>query len=102
MAFGLPASFQTEHDLLGSRQTARDAIVYAFELVGWNYVMIDVDHFRAKVPPNHSSWGEIVTVSLDTPGYLQIKSHCRSPIQFFDWGKNRRNVDQFLTYFSHK
>ena len=45
------------------------------------------------------SWGENFTVSLMSPGIIEISSSCRSPLQVFDWGKNRRNVDQFLAYF---
>jgi hypothetical protein len=102
MAFGFPASYEVKHDLVGSRQTARDAVVYAFELVGWDYAMIDPYHFRARVRMTGMSYGEIVIVSLAVPGSLKIISAGRWPLQVFDWGKNKRNVKQFLVYFSAK
>jgi len=43
---------------------------------------------------NFSSWGEDITVQLGPDGYLEsIKSKCSFPLQLFDWGKNRENVD---------
>ena len=102
MAFGFPASYETQLDRLGSRHAAREATVYAFDLLGWKYEILSVDIFRATVPITPLGWGEIFVVSLETPDLVEIRSSCRYPLQFFDWGKNCRNVDEFLSHFSGK
>jgi hypothetical protein len=98
MAFGFPASFQVERDLAGSRQNARSAIIHAFDVLRWPYEMEDKDTFRVSLSANVLSWGENVSVSIE-PGIVRIKSICKLPTQVFDWGKNKQNVKQFLTYF---
>ena len=101
MAFGFPAQYETRRDLVGDRRAARSAVVYAFELLGWNYTEKNVDHFSSPVPMSPLSWEGTFTVSLDE-GEVVIRSVCRSPLTLFDWGKNKRNVDQFLAHFSQK
>lgn len=102
MAFGFPAAYAMQSDLTSSRHVAREAVVYAFELLEWHHEITDADNFRAQVPISGSSWGENFTVSLETPGVAIIRSVCRYPLQLFDWGKNRQNVDRFLAHFSPK
>jgi hypothetical protein len=99
MAFGFPASFQIERDLAGSRQNARSAIIHAFDVLRWPYEMEDKDTFRVSLSANVLSWGENVSVSIE-PGIVRIKSICKLPTQVFDWGRNKQNVKQFLTYFT--
>lgn len=49
---------------------------------------------------NPLSWGETVTISLDEDDSVTVRSACRNPLQLFDWGQNKRNVDQFISLFS--
>ena len=99
MAFGLPAAYETEIDLVGSRQTARSAILATLELAGWSFVSPESDFFIAQVPMSGLSWGETFTISLADEGIARIRSACHG-FQLFDWGKNRKNVDHFLAIFS--
>lgn len=101
MALGFPASYKEEIDLTACREIARDAAVYAFQALGWAFEVESFDRFSAKVPISASSWGETITVSLETPGAITIRSVCRVP-QFFDWGKNKRNVEEFVAHFAPK
>ena len=101
MAFGFPALYSEHCSLTGSRQAAREAIIYTFELLGWDYVMTASDDFLAKVPISGMSWGETFTVSLATEGVAEIRSACHQ-FQLFDWGKNRQNVDRFRAHFLQK
>jgi hypothetical protein len=101
MAIGLPASYEIEIDLIGDRQAARNAVVYSFDILGWKYSTSDLDHFQTTTSINPSSWGERVSVALED-GSIKIRSVCRSPIQIFDWGKNKQNVDRFLIHYSQK
>jgi hypothetical protein len=98
MAFGFPASFQIERELAGSRQNARGAVIHALDVLQWPYQMEGKDIFRVSLAANILSWGENVVVSLE-PGIVKIKSICKLPTQVFDWGRNKQNVKQFLTYF---
>ncbi len=101
MAFRFPPSYEAQPSLTGSRQAARDAIIYTLELLGWDYVMPDSDFFVARVRMSGMSWGETFTVSLTAEGVAEIRSSC-SQFQLFDWGKNKQNVDRFLVHFSQK
>ena len=101
MAFGFPASYETQCDLVGARRAAREALEYTFNILGWDYEMVNPNLFRAKVSLTSNSWGETFTVSLETPDVVEIKSACNF-FQLFDWGKNKNNVDQFLAHFSQK
>jgi hypothetical protein len=101
MAFGFPASYKVERELLGDRQTAREAVTYALDALEWPYSAADRDHFRATVPMNMMSWGETIFISI-TDGRIAIRSVCSLPLQLFDWGKNKQNVEQFLARFSPK
>ena len=98
MAIGLPASYEIEVDLTGGRSAARDAVESTFQLLGWEFDLIDDQSYIAKVGLSGASWGETLTVSLVEEGVLRIRSACA--FQVIDWGKNRRNVDQFLGIFS--
>jgi hypothetical protein len=98
MGVGFPAKYATEIVLHGSRAAARDSIVATFELLGWHIEVAAPDTYVAKVGMTGGSWGETVTVSLANEGMLEIRSTCY--FQVIDWGKNRRNVNQFLELFS--
>ena len=102
MSFGFPASYKTQFDLTGTRQTAREAIVYTFQLLEWKYEVVNQDLFLAKIPMSGSSWGESFSVSLANPGVAEIQSVCRYPLQLFDWGKNKLNVREFVAHFGPK
>lgn len=101
MSFGFPAFYETQQEFTGERDAARAAVIYAFELLGWDFTPEDPNHFRATVPVNMASWGETLTVGL-AAGQVTVRSACTMPFQLIDWGKNRQNVEQFLAHFSPK
>lgn len=49
-----------------------------------------------------SSWGEVITITLTPVGEEQVKvevlSKCGFPLQLFDWGKNKENVNAIMQY----
>ena len=102
MAIGFPASFFQGVELTVPRENARVAIDYAFELLGWNVLRADRETFEARVPMSGLSWGERIRVSIAEPGRIEVRSVCSYPLQLFDWGKNRRNVAQFIELFELK
>lgn len=99
MAFGFPAYHCVRLSLLGSRQAARDAVVFSLDAAGWRYSEVSDGVFKAKVGLNGWSWGERLTVTLEEPNHITIESKCVYPLQCLDWGKNKQNVDLFLVHF---
>ncbi len=102
MAIGFPASYKTQVDLDGPRQRGREAAIYSFEILGWRYEMVNLDLYRAKIPINLMTWGETITVDFSVPDVVIVESKCTFPMQIIDWGRNRRNVNEFLSHFSSK
>lgn len=49
----------------------------------------------AYFPYSFGSYGEWLIVDIYEEE-LVVLSHCRRRLQLVDWGKNRRNVEQFL------
>jgi hypothetical protein len=105
MLFGFRPSYQTELPMLGDRRSARDAVIYAFDVLGWNYLTAGPDHFRAEVIKGGAKiwgWDEMFSVSV---GEATIKVKSSSGfwiIPRFDGSKNQKNVEQFMVHFSHK
>ncbi len=99
MAFGFPAKYSETVEYPGATRDAfRDAAVYAFEILGWEYVESSAGDHVVTMGMSLNSWGERFTVSFQRPGFVLIESRCFMP-QMVDWGKNRNNVKQFLTHF---
>lgn len=96
--FGFPAKYSKRIELNVSRQTAREAIEYTLGLLSWTFSQIDADKFLVRSQLSPFSWGEKITISLTEPGVLYIESKCL-PLQMIDWGKNKKNVNDFLYLF---
>lgn len=95
MAIGFPASYKSEVKFSCSRANAREAIVYSLQSIGWPFDVLGPDSYLAETPLNASSFGENLSVSIFDPDLIVVESSCVW-FQIFDWGKNRRNVDNFL------
>jgi hypothetical protein len=54
--------------------------------------------FTASVPMSLLSWGEEITIRLYQDCF-SIESKCAMPLTLIDWGKNQKNIDQFLAAF---
>lgn len=73
-------------------------LVVAIEAVrklNWNVSFMSETGFIAYSNFSWSSWGEEITVKIDN-GIVSIKSECTGS-QFWDWGKNKTNVDAVLS-----
>lgn len=101
MAFGFPASYEIECELISSRQTARLAVIYAFEALKWRFTSEGRDRYYAQVTSSMTG-GEEVSISLEKPNVIKVKSVCTWPLQLYDWGNNKRNAEQFLGRFTPK
>lgn len=64
---------------------------------GVSGVMTHPGVLTASVNTNWRSWGEKLSVHVDeTPDgtVVRIRSACAFPLQLFDWGKNKDNVQR--------
>ena len=55
----------------------------------------------AKTQISGASWGEKIIIKINDDNSLNIKSKCSFPMQCFDWGKNKDNVNGFIAAFSN-
>jgi hypothetical protein len=55
---------------------------------------------KARAGFSLRSWGENITISVDDGGGLQVTSQCLMPTQIVDYGKNKSNVNRFMTRMS--
>jgi hypothetical protein len=99
MAIGFPASYTVKFEFAGTRGQAREAVRHALSILQWRSQEVTPDLFEAKIAPSVFSWGERFVATL-AEGQIEIRSACSSPLQIFDWSKNRRNVEDFLLHFS--
>ena len=102
MAFGFPPGHVEEIELEVDRDVSRHAIGETFQALGWQYENPFPDSYVAKTQFSTQSWGEKITVFFTENATLKIKSVCYMPMQLFDWGKNKKNVDGFVGLFTAK
>ena len=55
----------------------------------------------AKTQISGASWGEKIIIKINRDNSLNIKSKCSFPMQCFDWGKNKDNVNGFIANFNN-
>ena len=55
----------------------------------------------AKTQISGGSWGEKIIIKINPDNLLNIKSKCSFPMQCFDWGKNKDNVNRFIADFNN-
>jgi hypothetical protein len=100
MAIGFPAQYTEIVPFAADPQTAIETAKSALEELGLRCTQPDPQTLRAKIGINPLSWGEVLLISIEAPNQLRVQSRCK--IQLFDWGKNKRNVHQFLQIFNRK
>ena len=98
MAFGIPP----KHIEIISLEslTKDDFLVIAIESakkLGWNISQKSESGFTAHTKFSLSSWSEEVTVKIEGNN-AELNSKCTGG-QVVDWGKNKRNVNAFISTF---
>ncbi|PKQ69029.1 hypothetical protein BZG01_01610 [Labilibaculum manganireducens] len=98
MAFGFPPkhkeifqldNIDKEHYLLFAIETAKQ--------LNWDVSFINESGFVAYTNFSMVSWSEEVNITIEEKS-VTIKSACTS-IQIFDWGKNKKNINLFVSKF---
>lgn len=62
-------------------------------------VRAEFNTVRASFRISGNSWGEKFAVGFTDTSEgtsMRIISKCAFPLQFFDWGKNKQNVNEFI------
>jgi len=98
MAFGFNPRYQQKIELLDITLPqfmiiAQDTVNY----LGWNVGTKSESSFSARTKMSLSSYGEEISVSVQD-GIATIESRCTGN-QMMDWGKNRKNVEAFVSAF---
>lgn len=99
MAFGITPHFTQKINITDSTE-ARNlvAAIQTAEQLEWKISYISKSGFIANTGFSMSSWSEQITFKVEGQDFT-IKSECAGS-QLFDWGKNKRNVEDFKTAFS--
>lgn len=99
MAVGLSPKYTLDFPLedLTSEQFLTLSIEAAKKL-GWNIGPVSSEGFIAYTQFSMSSWSEEFEVTL-TGSFATLKSECTGN-QVVDWGKNKRNIEDFISTFN--
>jgi len=87
-------------DIVTINLSKKQALVLALEAakkLNWNIVSVSESGFIAYTKFSMSSWSEEVQIKIEV-GNINIKSECTGS-QLIDWGKNRKNIDDFKSIF---
>lgn len=101
VAFGLPAKaeetrrYGLHYDLLNN------AAINAVNALGWRYNTYAPYQFSLRINASFWSWGELVNVNIYGDGTVYVGSQCSFPIQWFDWGKNKKNIARFFAMLDY-
>ena len=96
MALGFPANASESRRFSASPDAIGQAAVGVFQALGWQYTGSTPGLLLGKVGISAMSWGEKLSVAIAPDGTVTVNSAGAFPLQWLDWGKNRRNCLKFL------
>lgn len=100
MPLQFPARYSTElSSELRDTELLQAVAVKTIRDCSWTVDQMVADKVTASTSFNLRSSGESIEVDVLSPSSLRITSKCAMPTQCFDWGKNRKNVEEFAGYF---
>jgi uncharacterized ubiquitin-like protein YukD len=98
MSFGFPAYHVQRYTLaVGASADLRQASRAALQSLKWQIRQEKGEQITVSTDINLLSWGERVVLDFSQQGSVLVRSECSLPTQCFDWGKNKANVQKFLT-----
>ncbi|HEY0544389.1 MAG TPA: hypothetical protein VGC91_03250 [Pyrinomonadaceae bacterium] len=101
MAFGFPARTTSSRTYYLQEDELVAVIESALGNLGWPYQILRGKEFRARTSLSGWSWGEEFKAEILPGGVIQVESRCVYSGQWFDLGKNRRNVETFFALVEH-
>jgi len=100
MAFGFPAYAKGFRRLPFPPDQLCRATADALTALGWPFLAPSPTHFEARISMSMCSWGEKMKIDIAPDSTVNVKSQCAFPLQWFDWGRNSRNVEKFFDQLS--
>jgi hypothetical protein len=97
MAFGFPAYHTEILYKIPRRIDLREYVFKTLARIGWEAHYVSRHTISASVGVSFWSWGENITIEIHPDGPMSVTSSCTLPTQCFDWGKNKKNVNKFIT-----
>ena len=103
MSFGFPA-YHVENIQYKSEFSTEKIIDFIKNTIQTRSFILENNTDRivyAKTQISGLSWGEKIIIKKNEDNSLNIKSKCSFPMQCFDWGKNKENVNGFIAVFNN-
>lgn len=94
MAIGFPAYCKERKALIVSEDEAKIAAISALEKMHASEIGLHPFALDYKTQGTYLTMGERIYVNI-TPTEIIIRSECLLITQFIDFGKNKRNIDNF-------
>jgi hypothetical protein len=95
MAFGFPAKHQEVFSWDHDEEMLFDMVERSLERLQWNLTNQKGDMIYAKTPTGSVTLGERIIIQVAQPR-VAIRSECFIPTQILDFGKNKRNTEDFF------
>jgi hypothetical protein len=100
MAFGFPAYhteiYQPKSENINLLDKIKDAIIS----LGWKIESKNSNQIIGSTSASLMSYGERIKIVIKENGSYSITSKCSFPIQCIDYGKNRKNVIDIISFLS--
>ena len=92
MAFGFPASYEETHRFNVHPDYLSAAVNQATSALGLRVASYTPYQIIIKYPFNLLSYGENMSITIYQDGTVHAKSEGVVALQWYDWGKNKKNV----------
>jgi hypothetical protein len=94
----MPANHKASATFAASKDEIFQACLKAAQQCGFNVTASDPEagQIAATTKMGVRSWGEKIAISVSADGRTDVSSTCRG-IQLVDYGKNKQNVNAFLS-----
>jgi len=97
MAFGFPAYHTEDIHLRVTDEEIIEVVKKVLQNLSWSIREETSNYILASTSMNLRSWGEKLHINFFSGGLISVTSKCAFPIQCFDWGKNKTNINRFMT-----
>jgi len=96
MSFGFPARHEEAHGYNIHPDYLAPVVGQAIATLGWRAIAYSPYVLEVKFPFSLLSYGEKMTITIYQDGTIHADSRCVFVLQWFDYGKNKKNVTQFF------
>lgn len=96
MSFGFPAYSTGSRRFDLAQPELADVVGESLSNLRWHHESPLSNVFTARNSVNLWSWGERLIITVAQDGTVTARSECLLATQCFDWGKNRKNVEEFF------